>query len=185
MKQKPIMIKLLDFTEGKDHLFGNVQGREVFKKLLDFIDSHPTQKIFEVSLEGIKATDASFPRESVISLAKQLRGEKWFFITNFDTSDLIDNWDYAAKAKEQPIAISTDSSKPSVIGPEQKSAAWELLNFLFKNDSATTALVAKDLNISVQNASTRLKKLVNEGLIYRSEEVAPSGGIEYLYNYVK
>ena len=39
----------------------------------------------------------------------------------------------------------------------------------------------KGLKLSVQNASTRLKKLVNEGLILREEESAASGGKEFVY----
>jgi len=42
-----------------------------------------------------------------------------------------------------------------------------------------------DLGISVQNASTRLKKLVSQGYILRSEEVAESGGIEFIYQAIK
>lgn len=190
MKQKSLMIKLFDLTEENHHPYGNTMGRKVFRKLWDFVDSHPTQQVFEVSLEGITATDASFPRESVISLAKQLRGEKWFFITHFNSNkdqvdnDLVANWDYAAIAKGQPI-VTWNEGKASVIGPKPKSAAQELLNYLFDRGSATTANVAKDLDMTVQNASTKLKKLVVEGLIYRTEETATSGGIEFTYNSIK
>lgn len=178
-------IKLIEFTDGNDHPFGNIQGREVFRKLLDFIDSQPTEKIFEISLEGIKATDASFPRESVISLIKQFSGEKWFYITHFDSNDLLDNWAYAAKAKEQPVIVYRDAKNVMTIGPEQNQSAKELLEYVIKHASVSTAKTANDLNISVQNASTRLKKLVNQGLILRAEEIAPSGGVEYIYNSVK
>ncbi len=178
------MIKLLDFTNGNDHPFGNTQGRETFNQLLNYIDLHPELKVIELTLKGITATDASFPRESVISLAKHFKGEKWFILSDFCSPDLIDNWDYAAKAKQLPLVVRGESGLFS-IGPELNSSAKELLEYVFKHQEVTTANVANTLNISVPNASTRLKKLVNEGLILRKEEVAPSGGIEYIYSSIK
>lgn len=73
MNQKSITVKLRDFTED-DHPFGNVQGKATFGKLLDFVHSHPQYSVFGISLTGIEATDASFPRESVVAVAKFFRG---------------------------------------------------------------------------------------------------------------
>ena len=98
-----MVVDLLKFT-GRDHPFGNGQGKEVFRKLIDFVDQHPTVRTFGFSLAGIVATDASFPRESVIALAKHLRGEKGIFLTDLYNRDVIDNWNYAAKAKELELA---------------------------------------------------------------------------------
>lgn len=175
-----MVIKLLELTDGNSHPFGNVIGREVFGKLRDFVDSHPIDKVFEVSLEGIEATDSSFPRESVISIAKQLRGEKWFYLSNLSSMDLIDNWDYGAKAKQQSLVVYNGEHR--IIGPDLKSSTKELLDLVLTRGTVSTANVAKELKISVQNASTRLKKLLNEGLIMRVEESSQTGGIEFLYS---
>jgi len=176
-----MLVKLLELTQNNSHPFGNVLGREVFKKLQEVVDSHLNSKVFEISLEGIIATDSSFPRESVVSLAKLLRGEKWFYLSHIDSVDLIDNWDYAAKAKQQSLLLVSDTDV-RVIGSELNSSTKDLLDFVLSRDEVSTASVAKELNISVQNASTRLKKLVNEGLILRSEETSLTGGIEFLYS---
>lgn len=179
MNQNKTIIKLLDLTSD-DHPFGNVQGREIFMKLVDFVESHPLQKVFGISLEGIVATDASFPRESVISLAKHYRGERWFFLQNLSSRDLIDNWRYAAKAKEQPLTI-WNGDDFEIIGPPINSATEELIGYVIKNGAVTASRVATDLNLTIHNASTRLKRLVSEGYLMRSEEVAPSGGKEFIY----
>ncbi len=50
--------------------------------------------------------------------------------------------------------------------------------------STTTAKVAEELNISVQNASTRLKRLAEEGFLLRVEEAADTGGKEFVYQVV-
>lgn len=176
-----MLVKLLELTENNDHPFGNVQGREVFKRLQSVVDANPSSKSFEISLEGVVATDSSFPRESVIALAKQLRGEKWFYITHVNSLDLIDNWDYAATAKQQSLILISDK-ETRVIGPDAKTSTRELLDFIISQRWASTANVAKALGISVQNASTRLKKLSNEGLLIRSEASSLTGGIEFIYS---
>lgn len=176
------MIKLLDYTDENDSPFGNVQGKKTFHALLAFIDQHPTQKVFEISLAGIVVTDSSFPRESVVSLAKLFRGERWFILSGFnpDDPDLLDNWDYAAKAKEQTLTVLM-SGEPVFIGQPLNEAAKELVLLVFKYGRISTPAAAKVLDISIPNASTRLKKLVSDGLIMRSEEVASSGGKEFVY----
>lgn len=173
-------MKLIEFTNGSDHPFGNKKGQETYSKLKDYFDQNNSEKVIEISLEGIKATDASFPRESVISIIKHLNGEKSFYITGFNSRDLLDNWDYAAKAKNQLVVTNYDDAL-EVLGPDLNSSTTELINYVYSQTSVTTANVAKALGLSVQNASTRLKKLVNEGIILREEEAALSGGKEFLY----
>lgn len=178
-----MMLRLRDFT-ADDHPFGNVQGRETFRKLLEFIESHPLQKIFGISLEGIEATDASFPRESVVAIAKQYRGEKGFYLQDFNSRDLVDNWRYAAQAKDQPLII-WEGDGFEIIGPSVSSSTEVLIKYVLEKGTVTASKVATDLNLSVANASTRLKRLVSEGYLMRTEEIAESGGIEYLYHAMK
>ncbi|MDE2259973.1 MAG: DNA-binding protein, partial [Betaproteobacteria bacterium] len=115
MNQKTVVVRLRDFTKNA-HPFGNSEGKEVFRKLLDFFEQSPGTEVFGISLDGIEATDASFPRESVISVAKQLRGEKGFYLADLANRDLIDNWSYAARAKEQPLVI-WNNGEFEIIGP--------------------------------------------------------------------
>lgn len=184
MNQNSIVVKLRDFTGGTDRPFGNSQGKAVFRGLADFVEAHPATRVFGVSLDGIEATDASFPRESVISLAKQLRGERGIYLTDLHNKDLIDNWSYAALAKAQPMVI-WNGQDFEVIGPQMNQATKALVNYVLQQGQVTTSQVASDLGLSVQNASTRLKKLVLEGYFLRVEEVAESGGIEFKYLAIK
>lgn len=183
MKQNSLNITLLDFTND-DHPFGNKQGRETYSKLLDFIDEHPSASIFGVSLQGIEATDASFPRESVISLAKSKRGEIGFYLEGFGSKDLLDNWDYAAQAKDQYLIV-FDNGNYQIIGPKLNVGSREILDFVIKSGSTTTSQVADEFGLSPQNASGKLKKLLLQGLILGTKEVAESGGMEFIYRAIK
>jgi len=183
MNQRSALVKLRTFTNTANP-FGNSEGKEVFRKLLDFIEQNPGIKVFGVSLDGIEATDASFPRESVISVAKQLRGEKGFYLADLSNRDLIDNWSYAARAKEQPLVI-WNNGEFEIIGPELNKSTRDLVEYVLTKGSVLASQAASDLGLSVQNASTRLKTLVSHGYILRTEDVADSGGIEYRYSVIK
>ena len=178
-------IRLRVFTNSS-LAFGNDQGRLTLQKLQKYVDDHNSQKIFSISMEGIEATDASFPRESVVSLIKMLKGEKGFYLYDFpsDTNDMFDNWNYAAQAKSQSIIVKVKKSSV-VIGPEPTETARELLDFILSKHSITTSEVAVKFDITAQNASARLKKLYDMGLILGSKQTADSGGLEFVYTPIK
>lgn len=176
------IIKIADFVG--DSAFGNKEGREVFQKLLDQLDYHPDKNIIGISLKGISRTDASFPRESVVSLAKSRNGEKGFFLQDFKTRDLMDNWDYAAKAKDQTMIVITKDGY-ELIGKDINQGSKNLLDFVMKNLTVTTSMVAKEFDISAQNASAKLKKLLSVGLVLATKQTAESGGLEFVYTAIQ
>ncbi|MEJ6079146.1 MarR family transcriptional regulator [Vibrio sp. 1-Bac 57] len=179
MKQLNYKI-LLSEVVGSDHAFGNDEGSEAYIKIKKIVDTHPSCDIFSISLEGMRFTDASFPRESVISLAKSLKGEKGFYLCKVPSKDLLDNWSYGASAKDQPLIVKNVSGY-DVLGIKLSSTVKELLDFVITNKMATSSNVAKYFDISAQNASGRLKKLHATGLILGQKEVAESGGLEFVY----
>ncbi|MBL4568766.1 MAG: MarR family transcriptional regulator [Flavobacteriaceae bacterium] len=176
-------IRLFDLVGG-DTAFGIEDGRRDFIKLQNAIDEHPNCDIFEISLDGIKRTDASYPRESVIQLTKSLRGEKAFYLTGFCRRDLQDNWDYAATAKDQNILVYSDNSY-EVLGKDIGPKANELLNYIITNNDVTTSKIVEDFKVSAQNASARLKKLASLGLVLSSKQTAETGGYEFVYTAIK
>lgn len=175
-------MRLRDFTRD-DHPFGNKQGRETFSLLADYVDENPSD-IYEISIDGIVATDASFPRESVISLAKLSKGEKGFYLTGSFTKDLLDNWHYAAVAKDQPLILKAEDGY-SIVGSPLSKGAKELFDFIMLESEVTTSKVAMKFGVSAQNASAKLKKLYSLGLILGSKVVADSGGLEFVYRAIK
>ena len=177
------MLKLFDLV-GSSTAFGNTEGREVYQKLLSELDSHPSTRVVGISLDGITRTDASFPRESVVSLAKSRSGEKGFYLQGFASSDLKDNWDYAAKAKGlSMIVITTDGYE--LIGNEISAGSRELLDLVMAEKTVTTSKVAEVLDVTAQNASAKLKKLLTLGLVLGTKQTAESGGMEFVYTAIQ
>lgn len=183
MNQKKIILTLLDFVED-DSPFGNDQGQASYSKLQKELNKYPNAKIVGISLKGIKRTDASFPRESIISLAKSKRGEIGFYLKDAISKDILDNWEYAARAKEQPLFV-YDGKDWNVLGFDLSDDMKKLFDFIIKNETVTTAVIAEKFKLTAPNASMKLKKLLNQGLLVGSKETAESGGLEYIFSAIK
>lgn len=179
-----MMIKLRQLTERSD-AHGTKEGKVVYGKIMDIVSQNPSVEIFNISLEGMVMTDASFPRESVISVAKQYRDErKCFFISGTENRDLLDNWHYAALIREQPLVF-WKSDGYEILGPEASTGVKDIVRVVMEREEVTAAEVSDALDMSVPNASGKLKKLAAQGYIIRSERTAESGGIEFAYRSIR
>lgn len=82
---------------------------------------------------------------------------------------------YAHSELREIIKDNLDDVRKLTITKAQKS----IIDFCCMEK--TTADVAKKYNISIQSASTRLKKLFDLGYLNRIERIHETGGIEYFY----
>jgi hypothetical protein len=176
-----VRLRLTDYIGGKPEAWGNDQGREVFAQLLAEVEQYPGALIFEISLEGVSRTDASFPRESVVELARRFRKQIAFVVTDATKEDLLFNWDSAAIKKEQPLFVKGADGSWKILGPQLSSAKERLLDYVMKHKKVRTAQVAGDLFLKITNASTQLRDLWEMGYVLRREEVADTGGVEFVY----
>lgn len=177
-------IRLRDFMHGSD-AWGHDEGREVFFKLLKAVEDNPGCQVFRISLNGVRRTDASFPRESVIELAKRLRGSKGICLLDASNQDLLDNWDMAAVKKDQPLLVWNPDNSYRILGPQPSRGTKEIFEYVVNASRATAVSAAKALDLKLTNASTKLKTLSEQGFLLRRDEVAPSGGIEFVYFAIK
>lgn len=184
MNERAINIRLRDYTPGPD-AWGHEEGREVYLKLLRVVEANPGCQVFRISLDGIRRTDASFPRESVIELAKRLRGDKGLCIIDVMNQDVLDNWDMAALKKDQPLMIWEKEGGLRVIGPHPSRGTKDIFEYVLSVSRATAVSAASALNIKLTNASTKLKSLNEQGFLLRRDEAATSGGIEFVYFPIK
>ena len=172
-------IRLRDFMEREDG-WGTDEGQEVFIKLARFIHEHPATNVFYVSLADVRRTDASFPRESVMEVARKHRKKIGFCLVDVDNQDLLDNWDSAAIKKEQPVFVWFKKGH-RILGPQPSSGTADVLSLLLGKPQIRAADVSKELGLKIPNASMKLKYLWEQGFVLRREDVADSGGIEYVY----
>jgi hypothetical protein len=163
-----------------DDAWGHSAGQEVYRRLLATVRHHVGVSVFCISLAGVKRTDASFPRESVVRLAKQFRKEKGFCVVDVDDADLLDNWDAAASKQEQPLLVWLSTGR-RLLGPEPSEGLRAVFEYVADRESTLTGEVCAALHLNTPNASNKLRMLWEQGYVLRRERRAPSGGLEYEY----
>jgi hypothetical protein len=174
------MIRLRDFME-RDEGWGRAEGRDVYLKLIDFLENHPGVLVFKVSLEGIQRFDISFASETIVEAARRYRGNKGFCIIDPNNPDLLENLEAAAQRKDQPLMVKSDG-KFRVIGVMPSQGNLEALRFaLERPTSRVTDFVSSAKGTSLTNASNKFRQLWEKGFLLRREEVAESGGLEFTY----
>lgn len=193
-----VSLRLRDYMDAED-ASGVAEGRVVHARLLESVERHlvqvgPAMVVFAISLQGVRRTDASFPRESVMQLAYRFRQQHGFCLWHLDDSDLLENWEAAANRRGQPVVLwhATETGyKEHLLGPRLTEGLRGVFNLLLcvaqkpveqsNFPEMATADVAAQLGLSISNTSNKLKTLWTEGYIVRREQTAPSGGIEHRY----
>ena len=178
-----MQITLRDSMPGPDG-WGYIMGRQVHEKLREVVEAHPEETVFSLSHAGIEHTGASFPRESVVELARSYRGRRGFCLIDAIDPDLLDNWEAAALKRGQPLTVWQGDSA-YILGPQPGEGIREMLNYVLSVPSTSTSEVAQSLHLKIPNASNKLKQPWQEGYILRRERIATSGGVEYEYYRIK
>jgi len=160
--------------------WGNAYGREVYQALLKAVEAAPGKLVFRISVAGVRRVDVSFAREALLELAARYRGSKGICLVNVPDVDQLENWEAAALRRGQPL-MAWRGGKPILLGPEPSRGNKGALEYLLEHKETTAAVLARDLKLSVTNASTKLKQLLEKGYLLRREDLSPSGGVEYTY----
>jgi hypothetical protein len=161
--------------------WGREQGREVYNRLLRFVESRPGTILFCISVHGVSRVDISFASETIVELARRYRGTKGFAFVDLDDPDMLENWEAAATKKDQPIMV-WRGSNGRAIGVEPSPGNAEAFQFaLARTRTRAAEFVEARPNMSIANASTKFKQLWEHGFLLRRENVAESGGVEYVY----
>jgi len=179
MNENSKTIILRDFMDSPDG-WGRDQGRKVYQRLIDFVESRPGNLIFKISTEGIRRVDISFASETIVELCRRFRGKKGFYFSDLSDQDILENWDAAASRKEQPIMV-WEGKKSKVIGMLPKQGWLEAFNYALQRERTRAAEFATSTDISIANASMKFKQLWEQGFLLRREDIAESGGVEFNY----
>jgi len=181
MNEKNTIIRLVDFMEDPEG-WGRSHGRDVYQKLIDYVETHPGVLVFRISLEGVKRVDISFASETVIELARRYRMNKGFCLIDLTDKDMLENWEAAAERKSQPIMVWEDNI-PRAIGIQPSQGNMGAFTFTLERPFARAAEYASATpGMSIANASSKFKQLWEQGFLLRREDVAGSGGIEFTYH---
>jgi hypothetical protein len=175
-----MLIELRDFMNEPEG-WGRAQGREVYRRLLDFVEANPDVMVFRVSVKGVRRIDISFASETLVELARRYRGSKGFCLVDLDDADMTENWEAAAAKKSQPLMVWV-GNKGRIIGASPSEGNREAMAFALKRPNARAAEFAEDRpGMSIANASTKFKQLWEQGFLLRRESAADSGGVEFVY----
>jgi hypothetical protein len=164
----------------KDEGWGREQGREVYQRMLRFVEDSPGVQIFRVSMKGVKRLDISFSSETVVELARRFRGKKGFCLIDLADRDLMENIDAAAEKKEQPILVWHGKSA-NLIGAAPSEGAREAFQFAMGRPQTRASEFAARRGISIANASMKFRQLWEQGFLLRRESAADTGGVEFVY----
>lgn len=180
MNQIATALTLHDFMNTPDG-WGRAEGREVYKRLLEFVEGKPGIPVFKVSVKGVGRVDISFASETLIELARRYRGAKGFCFIDISDPDMLENWDAAAARKNQPITV-WEGTSARIIGAKPSEGNVQALAFALARPSTRAAEFTQSLpKMTIANASTKFKQLWEQGFLMRRESAADSGGAEYVY----
>lgn len=177
-----MLISLTDVAQ-TNNLIGSDLGRAVHQAMYDLISVQPMDKMIAIVPGNAACIDATFAREALVTLGKRLQGSSLVYLKNFENRDFLDNFSYAARALDFHL-MHLSGTELQVIGAQLSKSSGAVLEAAFGEGLTTTSAVANAVGMSVQNVSTTMKKMVNEGLLIREEDVAPSGGREWHYQTV-
>jgi hypothetical protein len=163
--------------------WGRSEGREVYQRLLRFVEDNPDAVVFRISMKDVQRMDISFASETIIEMARRFRRSKGFCIVDLTDTDIIENIDAAGAKKEQPMLVWRDRSA-SLIGAKPKEGTREAFQFAMARSQTRAAEFAVEKGISIANASMKFKQLWEQGYLLRRESTAESGGVEYVYERV-
>ena len=181
MNEEMKVLPLRDFMDRPEG-WGRNEGRNVYQRMLDFVERNAGIIVFKVSMKDVQRIDISFASETVVEIARRYRRSKGFCLIDLTDEDMIENLDAAAAKKEQPILVWRGRSA-RLVGIEPSGGSREAFQFaLGRTQSRAAEFASEKKGISIANASMKFKQLWDQGFLLRREAAAETGGVEYIYH---
>ena len=181
MNERVVVLPLRDFMDRPEG-WGRNEGRNVYQRMLNFVEGNPGITAFKVSMKDVQRIDISFASETIVELARRYRRSKGFCLIDLIDEDMIENLDAAAVRKEQPILVWRGKSA-RLVGMEPSEGNREAFQFALGRACSRAAEFASERRgMSIANASMKFKQLWDQGFLLRREAAADTGGVEYIYH---
>lgn len=172
---------------GEKKLWGKEKGKRIREQIIEYFcsSSFNVQKfdILEIDFTAIDLVEFSFVSELIVVLIARFSGElkgKHLILSGM-TPLVRENVNIALEKAKQIALVLDDGKKWSLIG-KCSEPIRNTFDKVVEMKSVDTPSLAKALNTNVHSINNRLKVLLSFGLVKRTEIIAPSGGIQYIYH---
>ena len=170
-------LNMLDLA-GQSMCLGSESGNAIYLKLCEQVPS--STQCLEISFKGMTGVDACCIRNSVAAYAMIFQNRLGVIITNVENIDVLENLQYGFKAKSLPVIVKNEDGSGCVFMNDTSFNQPALLRTYLRRE-ITSSILANDLQVSVPNASNKLKQLFKLGLLHCYQSTAESGGKEFIY----
>jgi len=171
---------------GEDLLLRDI-GELARKKINDELELIPDGCNLKLDFNGIKSVDVSFADEGIVKLQKEVISKKYsnrrIMLINIQKS-VEENIEGAIFRREEkygeriPILIKRNN-KVEILGKIEKSLK-EIFERIIELGALSARELVEELDIEINNASNKLKKLYDYGLVYR-DEIINEEGRQHIY----
>lgn len=164
-----------------EQLWGREQGKQIREEIIDLL-LKARQRVLLLDFSGITRIDFSCASEIVSILILRLSGElKGRHLVLSGLSNFVEeNIDAALDKAELCSIVLIANGSWKMIG-RYSETLLQTLSKVIELGQADTPTLAADLNIAITSCNNRLKTLVNLGMVYREEQIAPTGGKQFIY----
>jgi hypothetical protein len=161
------------------------KGQEAYPILEAQLRDIPEGEALVLDFSGSQLVDVSFTDETIIRLGQAIAnnqfGQRRLLLKGLPP-DAIVNITRAVDGQKLKLAfiLLHDSGKWEIIGRVEPSLR-EVLEMLSTRDRLTAPELAQELDLALNSANNRLKRLNDQGLIQREYEVSEKGLLYYYY----
>lgn len=168
--------------EDRDQLWGHERGREIRAEIEALLDPLPEGEVFRIDCTGVKVMDYSFSGELfgklIGAMASRYPG-RVIVLANLEEYVRI-NLNVALEMMGL-LALTVRGIRTWELIGKVGDTDRETLEILAKRKKATAPEIAEALNIKLTTCNQRLRKLVENGIIFRTKISASTGGDQFIY----
>lgn len=167
-----------------NYLITRQLGEQVYRMLYKQLNKLPRGQAVKLIFPRDQLIDTSFADEAILRLEQEYIDEKLgdgTLILQGLTDDSIHNINAAIYLQHLKMAflVTTPEGNWNTIGSLEQSLS-ETLKLIAENDRLTAPVLAQMLNLAINSASNRLKRLYDLRLVRREYEISENG-LQYIY----
>jgi hypothetical protein len=175
-----------ELDSSERHFITREYGAKIYPFLRDCLASTAEEEALVLTFPPNQLLDVSFADETIIRLGKELLedkyGQKGILLKGM-TPDSIENTEAAIHYQRLHLAFLSllSDEKWGIIG-QVETALASTLNIVNIHGQLTAPELASQLNIAINTASNRLKRLFDLHLVRRQHTISESG-LTYIYSF--